>query len=68
MPTYTYKCRKCGRTYDHVEAMIAEPHPTCILPATGKAEACGGKVFRVIGPAAAHYKGAGFHNTDYSRK
>jgi len=58
MPTYEYKCEKCGVHFDHFQSMTSEPLQTC--------RDCGGKLRRLIGQGAGIiFKGSGFYCTDY---
>jgi putative FmdB family regulatory protein len=58
MPTYDYKCTKCGHKFELFQTMSAEPIEKC--------PACGGKVKRLIGAGAGPlFKGSGFYQTDY---
>ena len=60
MPTYTYKCEKCQKTFDKFQSMTEEPIKTCID------ENCKGSVRRLIGAGAgAILKGSGFYQTDF---
>lgn len=60
MPTYTYKCKKCGNEFDKFQSMTAEPLKVC------ENESCGGEVKRLIGMGAgAILKGTGFYQTDF---
>jgi putative FmdB family regulatory protein len=59
MPTYEYRCAKCGRHFDVYQSFSEAPltkHPEC-----------GGKVTKVLSPAGIVLKGSGFYKTD-SRK
>ncbi len=59
MPTYDYRCKKCGHTWELFQSIKAEPIKKC--PECGKNQA-----ERVIGPGAAIlFKGSGFYLTDY---
>ncbi len=29
MPIYEYRCRSCGRSFDHLHRRLAEPAPAC---------------------------------------
>lgn len=61
MPTYEYKCAKCGKEFEEFQA-ISDP-PVTICPD------CGGKTERVIsGGAGLIFKGSGFYITDYKNK
>jgi putative FmdB family regulatory protein len=60
MPTYTYKCEKCEKTFDKFQSMTEEPLKICID------ENCKGNVRRLIGTGAgAILKGSGFYQTDF---
>ena len=57
MPTYEYRCDKCGEHFDVFQTFAEESlkkHP-------GK---CGGKVRRVLSPAGIVFSGSGFYKTD----
>lgn len=59
MPTYDYKCKVCGHTFEKFQSIKA--------PATRKCPECGKlKVKRLIGTGAGIiFKGSGFYQTDY---
>lgn len=58
MPTYDYKCTKCGDTFEIFQSMKDEPIKKCIK--------CDGEVKRLIGTGAGTiFKGSGFYQTDY---
>lgn len=59
MPTYGYRCEKCGHEYDVWQSMTAEPGAAC--------PTCGGEGKRLFFPAGIVFKGGGFYKTD-SRK
>jgi putative FmdB family regulatory protein len=56
MPTYEYRCAKCGRHFDVYQSFSEEP--------LTKHEKCGGKLTKVISPAGIVLKGSGFYKTD----
>lgn len=59
MPTYEYRCKKCGHRFERFEAMSAKPVKTC--PRCHKP-----KVERLIGTGSGLlFKGSGFYITDY---
>ena len=61
MPTYEYKCEKCGHQFDEFQSINAEPVDVCPL--------CSAKVKRVIrNGAGIIFKGSGFYITDYAKK
>ena len=58
MPTYEYKCLKCGLRFDVIQSMQDAPLKKC--------KECHGKVKRLIGSGAGIiFKGSGFYCTDY---
>src|SRR5436305_8209102 len=59
MPIYEYKCEN-GHVFDAIQKMTDEPLAKC--------EECGAPAARVLTPPAIHFKGSGFHNTDYGTK
>src|SRR5262245_29763625 len=56
MPTYEYRCAKCG---NHVEVYQSFSE----APLT-KHQGCGGKLTKVLSPAGIVLKGSGFYKTD----
>lgn len=60
MPTYDYKCPKCGTEFQEFQKISAKPGAKC--------PKCGGKAERQIsGGAGLVFKGSGFYLTDYGR-
>jgi putative FmdB family regulatory protein len=59
MPIYEYKCEN-GHVFEVIQKMSEEPLHEC--------EECGAPASRVFTPPAIHFKGSGFHNTDYGTK
>lgn len=60
MPTYDYKCQKCGHQYEVVQSMKDDRFTDCPL------EGCDGQVKRLLGTGAGIiFKGSGFYETDY---
>ena len=60
MPTYEYRCSDCGHQFEVSQRMSDEPITEC--------EVCGGQVSKLLFAPAIHFKGTGFHNTDYASK
>jgi putative FmdB family regulatory protein len=61
MPTYEYRCKKCGYTFEKLQAISDKPIHKC--------PKCNGPVQRLIGPGTGIiFKGSGFYETDYKRK
>ncbi|EPG74553.1 zinc ribbon domain protein [Leptospira fainei serovar Hurstbridge str. BUT 6] len=58
MPTYEYRCRNCGQTFEFFQSMKDEPLKECILCKNGEVDRLisngGGIIF----------KGSGFYVTD----
>lgn len=59
MPIYEYKCDN-GHVFEVIQRMTDEPLHEC--------EECGAPAARVLTPPAIHFKGSGFHNTDYGTR
>jgi putative FmdB family regulatory protein len=59
MPIYEYKCEN-GHVFETIQKMSDEPLREC--------EVCGAPASRVLTPPAIHFKGSGFHNTDYGTR
>jgi putative FmdB family regulatory protein len=59
MPIYEYKCVN-GHVFDVIQRMSDEALTEC--------QECGAPAERVLHPVAIHFKGSGFHNTDYAKK
>lgn len=60
MPTYVYKCKKCGHIFEEFQSITAKPLTKC------KQTGCTGRVQRVISAGAGIlFKGSGFYQTDY---
>lgn len=59
MPIYEYKCAN-GHVFDVIQRMSDEALTEC--------QECGARAERVLHPVAIHFKGSGFHNTDYGKK
>jgi putative FmdB family regulatory protein len=59
MPTYEYKCDKCGHQFEQTQGITSKPLRKC--PKCGKPA-----LKRLIGTGAAVlFKGSGFYTTDY---
>ena len=57
MPTYSYKCTKCGHQFDAKQRMADDPLKEC--------PECGGPVRRVVSSVGIVFKGKGFYVTDH---
>jgi putative FmdB family regulatory protein len=59
VPTYGYRCEKCGHEFEVLQRMSDEPGAEC--------PTCGSRSRRLFFPAGIVFKGSGFYKTD-SRK
>ena len=59
VPTYVYRCDN-GHQFEVFQSITAEPVSEC--------EECGAPATRLLFAPAIHFKGKGFHNTDYGTK
>jgi putative FmdB family regulatory protein len=57
MPTYGYRCGKCGHQFEIVQRISDEPLKAC--------PKCEGKLSKVLYPVGISFKGSGFYTTDY---
>ena len=57
MPTYRYRCAKCGDETEVWQSFDEKPK-------TRHAGGCGGKLQKVMSPAGIVLKGSGFYKTD----
>jgi putative FmdB family regulatory protein len=56
MPTYEYRCAKCGEHLEVFQSFSEKP--------LTKHQGCGGKLAKVLSPAGIVLKGSGFYKTD----
>src|SRR3954449_10490204 len=59
MPIYEYKCEN-GHVFDVIQKFTDDPLTDC--------QECGAPAVRVLHSPAIHFKGSGFHNTDYGKR
>ena len=59
MPIYEYRCDE-GHEFEVLGKFTDDPLTECRI--------CGAPVQKVLHPPAIHFKGSGFHNTDYGTK
>ncbi len=57
MPTYEYRCTKCG-DFEMIQSMAEDALTEC--------PECGNPVKRLISKPAVIFNGSGFYSTDYS--
>jgi len=61
MPTYEYKCPKCGTRFERFQRITDAPRAKC--------PKCGARAERQLsGGHGIVFKGSGFYETDYKRK
>lgn len=56
MPTYEYRCDKCGEQFELFQSFQARP--------LRRHAACGGSVQKIFHPRGVTFKGSGFYATD----
>jgi putative FmdB family regulatory protein len=56
MPTYDYRCAKCGEDLEVYQTFSEKP--------LTRHKGCGGKLSKVLSPAGIVLKGSGFYKTD----
>ncbi len=61
MPTYDYRCKKCGYSFEVFQSMLSEPIKDCPRCKTGRVERL------ITAGAGIIFKGSGFYETDYKR-
>lgn len=59
MPIYEYRCEN-GHLFEVIQSMSEDALTECIE--------CGAPVQKVLHSPAIHFKGSGFHNTDYGTR
>jgi putative FmdB family regulatory protein len=59
MPIYEYQCASCGKKTEFIQK-FSDPHPV-------KCPSCGGALKKLLSSPTAHFKGSGFHATDYGK-
>ena len=57
MPTYVYRCKKCGHQFETIQRISDPPLTQC--------PKCDGEVGRLLFPVGIVFKGSGFHVNDY---
>jgi len=59
MPIYEYRCSKCGKTFEALQSISAEPISKCIY--------CQGRTKKIISLSSFQFKGKGWYITDYKK-
>jgi putative FmdB family regulatory protein len=59
MPIYEYRCSKCGKTFEALQAVSAEPLRKCLY--------CRGRAKRIVSVSSFQFKGSGWYITDYKK-
>jgi putative FmdB family regulatory protein len=57
MPTYSYQCKECGKTFDAFHSMMCTDPQHC--------PECGGTGKKLMSASSVIFKGSGFYSTDY---
>ncbi len=57
MPTYSYRCSKCEKTFDAFHSMMCNDAQFC--------PECGGEGKKLMSASSVIFKGSGFYSTDY---
>ncbi|MBV8899052.1 MAG: zinc ribbon domain-containing protein [Verrucomicrobia bacterium] len=66
MPTYEYRCEKCGQTFEAFQSMKDPAYKVCPKESCRQPEWGQGPVKRLLGTGAGLiFKGSGFYITDY---
>lgn len=66
MPTYEYRCEKCGHEFEAFQSISAAPLKTCPEDLCARKKWGRGKVAKMISAGAGLlFKGGGFYITDY---
>jgi putative FmdB family regulatory protein len=60
VPTYEYRCDKCGKTFEVFQKITDDPVKKC--------QDCGGEVRRLVNATNFILKGNGWYKTDYAKK
>ena len=56
MPTYDYRCKDCGHSFETQQAFSDDPLTEC--------PSCGGNLKKVFSAVGISFKGSGFYKTD----
>jgi putative FmdB family regulatory protein len=57
MPFYEYECKNCGKRFEKMQSITAEPLTECL-------NCGGGPIHRVLQPVGVIFKGSGWYITD----
>ena len=60
MPIYEYRCSKCGKTFEALQSIGAQPITKCIY--------CQGKTKKIVSLSSFQFKGSGWYITDSKKK
>ncbi len=60
MPLYEYQCSQCGKRFDVLQSIAADPLDKCIH--------CQGRVQKLVSAPSFQFKGGGFYITDYKQR
>ena len=57
MPTYSYRCKNCGKVFEKFRKVGSEGKEHC--------DFCNSEALRLFLPSGIIFKGSGFYSTDY---
>ena len=60
MPIYEYRCSKCGKTFEALQSISAEPITKC--------SHCHGKTKKIVSRSSFQLKGKGWYLSDYKKR
>jgi len=60
MPIYEYVCKECGKKFEVLQKITAEPLTECKF--------CSGQVEKLVSNSSFTFKGGGWYITDYQKK
>ncbi len=64
MPTYQYRCRKCGEEFEKQQSFTDDSTPRC----PGCGTRAKSNVVKVFGAVGISFKGSGFYKNDHGRR
>ena len=65
MPIYEYECQTCKKV---IEVLVRGAEPTRHDEALPEENWCYGALTKLMSSSSAHFKGGGWHNTDYGKR
>jgi putative FmdB family regulatory protein len=69
MPTYEYRCKKCGKEFEYMQRISEDALNLCPESICENEQKGTGEVYRLLSKnIGLHFKGTGFYLTDYANK